>query len=362
MRRATSTLLLAIASLLLPGCSLEVDSSPAAPPASSVDVHPTQTAPPGAGSPIDGAHARAAETQGEGIEPASERVRSLEARFASLWQDSEERLALARRLVYAYVELETADAQGPSRAEAANRAHAGARKYLSLIVHDYPRYPELDEVLYELGYEYQQAHESDLARTNYYLLIANHPGSKFVPNAYLAFGELFFEEAQADPSKWELASIAYMKVIAFPPPENGVYVYAWYKLAFVYWNTGRFEMACNALKKTIVHGEALAERPETARLVSAARKDIIAVYAMKGDPAAAYAFFREVSGDPAGVDEKALEMMGALGKRYTETGHYPEAVALYKDLSARVPAAGKALVLSRLEAAAHLAGDTTSTP
>ena len=58
-------------------------------------------------------------------------------------------------------------------------------------------------------------------------------------NAYLAFGELFFNEALSDPTKWEPAKQAYQKVISKPPPENKVYGYAWYKLAYVFWNHGR---------------------------------------------------------------------------------------------------------------------------
>jgi hypothetical protein len=62
-------------------------------------------------------------------------------------------------------------------------------------------------------------------------------------NAYLAFGELFFNEAQGDPSKWALAEQSYGEVIKYPPPDNKVFGYAHYKLAYVYWNKGDFEKA-----------------------------------------------------------------------------------------------------------------------
>ena len=42
----------------------------------------------------------------------------------------------------------------------------------------------------------------------------------------MAFGELFFQEAQGDPSKWDLAAAAYKEVIKYPPPTNKVYGYA----------------------------------------------------------------------------------------------------------------------------------------
>ena len=61
---------------------------------------------------------------------------------------------------------------------------------------------QLDEVLYYLAYEYEQA--NDLEERAQGLLRAHPEGaadSKYIPNAYLAFGELFFNEAQGDPSQ-----------------------------------------------------------------------------------------------------------------------------------------------------------------
>ena len=80
---------------------------------------------------------------------------------------------------------------------------AQAEKYYQLIKTEYPNYPQLDEVLYYLAYEYEQANENDKARQVYFELIQTRPNSKYIPNAYLAFGELFFNEAQGDPSKWD---------------------------------------------------------------------------------------------------------------------------------------------------------------
>src|SRR5262249_27721813 len=119
------------------------------------------------------------------------------------------------------------------------RARANAEKYYTLIKNEYPDYPQLDEVLYYLAFEYEQASDYKNARTVYYELIQKRPNSKYIPNAYLAFGELFFNEAQGDPSKWDLSEKAYIEVMKYPAPANKVYGYAWYKLAYVYWNKGQ---------------------------------------------------------------------------------------------------------------------------
>jgi tetratricopeptide (TPR) repeat protein len=288
-------------------------------------------------------------------------ISGLENLFRTTPKNAPDRPTLARRLAEDYVELESAAFREKTQAEidrdslkktnpsaagqkqtAANqantimaRARQKAEENYNLIRTDYPNYPQLDEVLYYLAYEYEQANDYQNARKVYYELIQKRPDSKYIPNAYLAFGELFFNEAQGDPSKWDLAAQAYTEVIKYPPPNNKVYGYAWYKLAYVFWNQGTFDKALNSFKKTIDYGVTYSQLPNAAKLADSARRDIIPVYALKGDPAAAYNFFHNLSGDAAGSNEKTFKMMDDLGQNYLDTGHYPEAVSLYKDLMVR---------------------------
>ena len=136
-----------------------------------------------------------------------------------------------------------------SRTKTLDGARKQAIKYYEMIADEYSgnaskrfpnppaAYPLLDEILYYLAYEYEQAQDLTNARRVYYDLVTKTPTSKFVPNAYLAFGELFFNEALQDPSKWEPAKQAYQKVITKPPPENKVYGYAWYRTEPTFWAT-----------------------------------------------------------------------------------------------------------------------------
>ncbi|MGO9714615.1 MAG: tetratricopeptide repeat protein [Polyangiaceae bacterium] len=288
-------------------------------------------------------------------------ISGLENLFGSTPKNSPDRVDLARRLAEDYVELESAAFREKTQAEVdrdslkktnpaaagqkqtvaqqANtimgRARVQAEKYYGVITNEYPNYRLLDEVLYYLAYEYEQANENDKARKVYFQLIQTRPNSKYIPNAYLAFGELFFNEAQGDPSKWDTAAQAYMQVIKYPPPDNKVYGYAWYKLAYVFWNEGDFPKALNAFKKTIDYGVTYAQLPNATKLAEGARRDIIPVYALRGDPSAAYNFFHNLSGDQSGENVHTFGMMDDLGQNYLDTGHYPEAIALYKDLEAR---------------------------
>lgn len=288
-------------------------------------------------------------------------IQGLESLFASTPRNAPDRVQLARRLAEDYVELESAAfrdktedgikideakqknpgavAKLQQQQQQATKILAAARKkaidYYTLIKDGYPNYSQLDEVIYYLAYEYEQATDFANARKVYYELIQKAPQSKYIPNAYLAFGELFFNEAQGDPSKWDLAAASYAEVVKYPPPNNKVFGYAHYKLAYVYWNKGDFPHALDEFKKTIDYGVQYANIPNAAQLAVAARRDIIPVYALSGRPDAAYNFFHNLSGDASGETAKTYKMMDDLGQNYLDTGHYPEAIALYHDLMGR---------------------------
>ncbi len=288
-------------------------------------------------------------------------VSKVESLLAVTKQNAADRQQILRRLADDYVELESAAFRDKTEAEVrrdaiknkdakkagqeqtnandADRTMKQARKraiqLYGMLANDYPNSPKLDEVLYYLAYEHEQANDLRSARATYYDLIKKAPTSRYIPNAYLAFGELFWNEAQGDPSKWDLAAQAYAEVIKYPAPQNKVQGYALYKTAYVYWNKGEFDRALDYFKKTIDFGVANPSLPGATKLADSARRDLIPVYALKGDPKMAYAFLHGVAGDPPGANDKTYRMMDDLGNAYLDTGHYPEGIVVYKDLISR---------------------------
>ncbi len=301
-------------------------------------------------------------------------IQGLESLYQTTPKDASDRPNLMRRLAEGYVELESAatrdktelgikideakrkkPADAPKLQEELGKAdkilvaaRQAAIKYYGLLETQYPKWCQsvnkqdaskstgcTDEVLYYLAYEHEQANDLEKARKVYLKLIQNWPQSKFIANAYLAFGELFFNEAQGDPSKWALAEQSYGEVIKYPAPENKVFGYAHYKLAYVQWNKGDFEKAIAEFKKTIDFGQQYSSLPNAKELANSARRDLIPVYALKGDPKKAHDFFRPLSGDAAGSTEKTFKMMDDLGQNYLDTGHYKEGIELYQDLMTR---------------------------
>lgn len=301
-------------------------------------------------------------------------IQGLESLFTSTPKNAPDRPKLMRRLAEGYVELESAafrdKTENGIKADEAKRknpkavagfqgevqkadkilgaARQAAIKYYTQLKGQYPKWCQntnasdptkstgcTDEVLYYLAYEYEQANQVSEARKVYLELIQNWPQSKFIPNAYLAFGELFFNEAQGDPSKWQFAEQSYSEVIKYPPPDNKVFGYAHYKLGYVFWNKGDFARAMTEFKKTIEFGTQFSQLPNAKELANSARRDIVPIYALSGNPNKAYDFFKPLSGDSGVNAEKTYKMMDDLGQNYLDTGHYPEGIALYQDLMQR---------------------------
>lgn len=216
--------------------------------------------------------------------------------LATMQTVSPDRPQVLRRIAEDYVELEYAallDGLSDAAADARREAIATYTKLAS----DYPSAALRDEVLYYLAYEEELSGDLMSARKHYYELIQKYPQSKYLPNAYLAFGEMFYAEATGDPSKLDLAEASYKEVLKYPPPENTVYGYASYKLGQVSLAKGDGPKALSAFKKAIDFGKTYPQLPGAARLAEASRKDLVLAYSLVGDPHAAWNFFTPLSGD-----------------------------------------------------------------
>lgn len=290
-------------------------------------------------------------------------ITSLERLYAQTPKGSSDHQQLILRLAEAYAELEQAAVRDKiqkdievqdlkrkkgseaqisqvrkeiSKAKAMEAAaRAKAIGYYRRMASWYSKYSKIDEVLYYLAYEYEQGGDMKSARDTYKALVDKAPNSEYVPAAYLAFGELFFQEATADPGKWAFAESFYKKVLEYPAPKNKLWGYASYKLGYVYWNQGIYGKALEQFKEVIQFGKTHANLPNAAQLAKSARRDIIPVYAASQQPDRAFTYFKPLSGDKGGSDDKTIEMLRDLGFAYLDTGHYPEAIGLYKQLMAR---------------------------
>lgn len=135
-------------------------------------------------------------------------IQGLESLSAATPPNAPDAPRLLRRIGDDYVELHRAD----QTIEAANRAIA---TYMKFIKSYGTNQPDSDQVMYALALEYELAKDAVSARKTYYELIVKQPNSKYIPYSYFGFGEMFFEEAKADPSKWDLAKQSYLEVLKY---------------------------------------------------------------------------------------------------------------------------------------------------
>ena len=149
--------------------------------------------------------------------------------------------------------------------------------------------------------------------------------------AHVEKGDAELDAATRDPGRLANAKPHYEA--ALTPPDNPLYGYAAYKLAYVYWNLSDFDHALVMFKKAIDFGAAHPEVQGAKTIRDAALRDVVPVFAIRGDPARAYDFFRMLSHD----DARALDMLDKLGRTYEDTGKLSDAKAIRAELKRRDP-------------------------
>jgi TolA-binding protein len=186
-----------------------------------------------------------------------------------------------------------------------------------------------DALLYRQAREHELAGDYTGARKALYELIQKQPSSPFVPYAYLGFADLFFEEAEKDPSKWPLAQRAFMEVVKYPPPANQAYAYAWHRLGLVFARSGNQAQALAAQKKALGATTQYPSLPLARETGAEARRTLVEAYAAAGQPNQAFVFFRAIDAATA----PALVVL--LGQEYARRGDGQALLALYDDVLPR---------------------------
>ena len=146
-----------------------------------------------------------------------------------------------------------------------------------------------------------------------------HPGSRFVPDALIALGDLEVGKPPYDPAKLALAK-AHYKAAIFREA-------AAFKLARVHWLLGELEDGLDAFNRVTW----ISQDAKTFRNLALA--ELPASFASDRTPAEALAFIRRLHGDPPMVT-KLLEL---LAQAYDERAKYPETRAIYDELRRQDP-------------------------
>jgi tetratricopeptide (TPR) repeat protein len=192
------------------------------------------------------------------------------------------------------------------------RAYAAATRF--------PAYGRLDEVLFRMAYLLLSAKRGVEAREQLHRLLEEHPTSRYVADAYLAFAELAFDQGDIN------AALAfYEKVAQFP--RASVYPYAVYKSGWCQLDLGEPAEALASFVAVVrLAGEARGTALEP--LAREARKDLVRAYARVGGPDRAWDFFRRTGG------ASAPRMLEALAELYFEQGQAADSTRVYRKIIA----------------------------
>jgi tetratricopeptide (TPR) repeat protein len=194
--------------------------------------------------------------------------------------------------------------------------------YATLANNDrFKNYPRMDEALFYYAYTLQGAKKVDLSRVVYQKLIKDYPGSKFIPYAYLAFADYFFEQNDLDK-----ADKFYDKVLEFP--KSAVYLYAYYKKGWVYLNQKREQ---DALAVFFEVSQKTQGKKKYADINKASKKDFVRAYAVVGQPKLALKAFERVDKD------YAFNMLKILAGIYLDQGKAEKSIYTHRELIGLAP-------------------------
>ncbi len=194
------------------------------------------------------------------------------------------------------------------------------------IVKKYSKYERMDEVLFFLGHNMWEGDKKKEAATVYQKLIKDHPKSKYLPDAWVAIGQYYFDGSKGQKEPLQNALEAFKKAATFT--ESKVYGFALYMQGWSYFNLGDFKSAMDMYKTVIYFGEmqGKADTKSTA-LSREARKDYVVAYSRYGEVMAAKADFQKVGGEG-----NWWAMFKGLGNLYYEDGKDTEAALVYNQM------------------------------
>jgi TolA-binding protein len=240
------------------------------------------------------------------------------------------------------------DAAGQARAKAEKAELSGkAKEYGKLamgqytkIVQEYPNFERSDEVLFFLGQFLMEDGQDKKALVVYERLVKKYPKSKFLPDAWLAFGEYYFNNSKGKRPELERALESYKRAAEFT--ESQVYAYALYKQGWCYFNMADYPAAKDKFKTVVLYGELAGAAADKdggkgkggkSGLAKEARADYVRTYARDGDVMGARDDFSKVATKP----DDRFTMMRQLANLYYGDGKDREAAITFNSLIKEKP-------------------------
>ncbi len=211
-----------------------------------------------------------------------------------------------------------------------------AIKIFEEIEKKYKKFERLPDVLYMMGQAYWDRGEPKAALAVYRKLIKDHPKNQYISDAWLAFGEYYFQVGPDEDRDVNKALDAYIKAAA--NQESAVFGYATYKQGWCYYNISRHDKAASKFKEVVLYSQVnsaiLGER--RIGLAKEARKDFVLAYAQYGAAAGAPAEFKTIA-----EGQEHRQMLERLADIYYGDGKDRDAIITYQTLMKMSPESTK---------------------
>lgn len=190
------------------------------------------------------------------------------------------------------------------------------------ILTSYPNYARADEVLFYLGTALLEIKRPDDAVKQFMRLTKQYTNSSYLPSAYIAIGEYWFDRNNAYKALQQ-----YEKATRYK--DSPKYGFATYKLAWCYYNVNEYERAIDTMKQVVSYSQAAAESGDTKKLTlyDEALKDLVRFFADAGEMNEAYDYFSRL-----GKKDLISKMLKRLGRMYFEQGKFEQAIETYRRL------------------------------
>jgi len=197
---------------------------------------------------------------------------------------------------------------------------------------DFPRYVRMPEVLFALGQAYWNLGRKQDAVGVYAELIRNHPDSPLVSEAWLAFGEYYFDDAQV-----QKALASYQK--AAEDKRSRVYGFALYKQGWCLYNLAEWEAALKKFRATVIYAQLATELSGENKIALGreAQRDFVRTYAHIGSSDRAEAVLAELLGKDDCASDRCLVMLEALANIWQTDGNFEASATLFRKLIALQP-------------------------
>lgn len=208
----------------------------------------------------------------------------------------------------------------------------------------YPKYERADEVVYNLGFNLMDMEQKQEALTMFSRLLKDYPKSRYVPDAYTALADHYFNN---NKNKVQLALENYQSALRVTAERvkdpnlslddkanlRGINLRSMYMIGWCQFNVGEYEKALQQFKQVIKLSIRYAKTKESKVILrDEALRDLVLVFARLDVSDDAYNYFKSIMGPVY-----AYKATRRLAGRYYNQGNYPLSIKTYKLLMTMNP-------------------------